>query len=379
MITNLLPAILFAGPPHSGKSVLAYLLSRRLREADVPHILLRAAPDGEGDWSYECPEEARVHQRQKGLYTADLIADLLTAIRNRSLPMLVDIGGRLRAEQFELLDACTHVVHLWREEADRQEWTTWLEERSLIPIARLRSQLAPPDELAPDAGPLQGTITGLDRNRPQPGPTFEHLFERVRGICAYPPVALEAEHLRRAPAAIPLVTTAELARGLGIISPSGDIRWQPEHLPRLQELVPASRPLAVYGRGPVWLYAALAAHVAPASFHLFDARFYGWMEPPSVILGSDRANCEFTLTALSEPDGLRLRFNRSDERYVLRPLPVHVPPLPAGRRIILDGAMPAWLWAALAAGLRHRPALAAYEPRTGRIVTFWRDGQLAAA
>jgi thymidylate kinase len=44
--TNLLPAILIAAPHHSGKSVLAYLLSQHLRDAHVPHILLRAAPDG---------------------------------------------------------------------------------------------------------------------------------------------------------------------------------------------------------------------------------------------------------------------------------------------------------------------------------------------
>ncbi len=378
MIANLLPAILFAGPPHSGKSVLAYLLSRRLREANVQHILLRAVPDGEGDWSYESPEEVRVRQRQKGIYTADLIADLQTAIRSRSLPMLVDIGGRPRDEQFELFDACTHVIHLWREEDDRREWAMWLEARSLLPIAILRSQIEPPDRPAPDSAPLQGVITGLERGGPQPGITFEHLFERVRGICTYPPAALEAEHLRRAPAAVLLVTTAELARSVGIVPTHGEYWWEPEHLPRLQELVPSAQPLALYGRGPVWLYAALAAHVAPAPFHVFDARFYGWMQPPAVILGSNRTNPQFTLTASQEPDGLRLCFGRSDKHYVLKPHRVHVPPLPAGQRVILDGPMPIWLWAALAVGLRHLPALAAYEPR-GRIVTFWRDGRLAAA
>lgn len=197
MITNLLPAILVAGPPHSGKSVLAYLLSQRLREASVPHILLRAAPDGEGDWSYESPEEVRVHQRQKGAYTTDLIEDLLQAIHARNLPMLVDIGGRPRDTQFRLIDACTHLIHLWREADDRREWEAWLEERSLIPIASLHTRLAPPDHLAPGVGPLRGIITGLDRAQPQPGPLFERVLERVQGICAYPPGDLEAEHLRQ--------------------------------------------------------------------------------------------------------------------------------------------------------------------------------------
>lgn len=371
MITNLLPAILLAGPPHSGKSVLAYLLSQHLRQARVPHILLRAAPDGEGDWSYESPEEVRVRQRQKGLYTADLIEDLTRAVRSRILPMLVDIGGRPREEQFQLFDACTHVIHLWRETDDRREWETWLEERSLIPIASLYTQLEPPDRLDPGPGPLRGVITGLNRANPQPGLTFERVLQRVQGICSYPPGTLQAEHLRRAPHDAPLFTVAQLARDLDIIRPGQELWWAPEHLAGLRELVPSGEPLALYGRGPVWLYAALAAHVAPAPFYLFDARYYGWMAPPPVILDSDRANEEFTLSALPEGQDIPLKFERRQKHYVLTPLPVHVPSLPPDRRVILDGPMPIWLFAALAQGLRSQAALATYEPRTGRIVTFW--------
>jgi CRISPR-associated protein Csx3 len=370
-ITNLLPAILVAGPPHSGKSVLAYLLSRHLREAHVPHILLRAAPDGEGDWSYESTDEVRVRQRQKGAFTADLIADLLQAIRSRSLPMLVDIGGRPRDTQFRLFDVCTHVIHLWREADDRQEWETWLEDRSLLPIASLHTQLASPDRLEPGAGPLRGVITGLDRANPRAGLTFERVLERVLGICSYPPGALEAEHLRRAPANVPLLTVVQLARDLGIVQPGQEPWWAPEQLPKLQELVPAGEPLAFYGRGPVWLYAALAAHAAPGSFYLFDARYYGWMAPPLVILDSDQTNAEFTLSAHPEAQDIRLKFERQQAHYVLKPLPIHVPPLPTDRRIVLDGPMPIWLFVALARGLRRQVTLATYEPRTGRIVTFW--------
>ena len=370
-ITNLLPAILVAGPPHSGKSVLAYLLSQRLRKARVPHILLRAAPDGEGDWSYESPEEVRVRQRQKGAYTTDLIADLERAIRSRSLPMLVDIGGRPRDAQFRLFDACTHVIHLWREVDDRQEWAAWLEERSLLPIASLHTRLEPPDSLEPDATPQRGVITGLDRAGPQVGIAFERVFEYVQGICSYAPGELEAEHLRRAPQGVALLTMVQLAETLGLARPEQRLHWEPEHLPRLRELIPPGEPLALYGSGPVWLYAALAAHVAPAPFYLFDARYYGWMAPPPVILDSKQANAEFKLAARPGVSDVRLQFQRRQAHYVLTPLPVHVPSLPPDRRVILDGPMPIWLFAALAQGLCQQAALATYEPRTGRIITFW--------
>lgn len=371
MMTNLLPAILIAGPPHSGKSVLAYLLSRRLRDAQVPHILLRAAPDGEGDWFYQGPEEVRLRQRRKGVYTAGLLAELEAAIRRRNLPMLVDIGGRPRDAQFRLFDACTHVIHLWREANDRRQWEAWLEERSLIPIATLQSQLAPPDHIASDVGPLQGIITGLERSNPQPGPLFERVLERVQGICSYPPEALEAEHLRRAPEGVPVYTVAQLAAEVGIRSSGRGLWWTPEHLPLATARLPAGRPLALYGRGPVWLYAAVAARVAPAPFHLFDARFYGWMQPPSVRLNSRRTNLEFTLTMQKAADGIRLRFDLLPQHHVLHPRPIHVPPLPDDEPVVLDGKMPAWMVAALARALRARPRLAVYDATLNQDVVLW--------
>ena len=368
---NLLPAILVAGPPHSGKSVLAYLLSQRLRAAHVPHILLRAAPDGEGDWFYQSNDEVRVRQRQKGSFNNDLIESLLQGIRDRSLPMLVDIGGRPRDSQFRLFDACTHVIHLWREADDRQAWTQWLDERSLIPIASLRSYLTLPDSLEPGSGALYGIISGLERQHPQPGATFAEVFARVQGICAYPPAFLKSEHISRAPLNVPLLTLEQLAHDLGIVRAGEKIWWNPEDLPRLRELIPPGEPLALFGPGPVWLYAALAAHVAPAPFHLFDARYFGWMLPPPVVYPSPQANAEFTLTADLTADPIRLVFTRQDAHYLLKPLPVHVPPLPPERAVVLDGPMPNWLWAALAQALRQHPSLAAFDPRQSAAIPFW--------
>ncbi len=52
---ELFPAILVGGPPHSGKSVLTYSLTQALRRRGVDHYVLRAAPDGEGDWANSPP------------------------------------------------------------------------------------------------------------------------------------------------------------------------------------------------------------------------------------------------------------------------------------------------------------------------------------
>jgi CRISPR-associated Csx3 family protein len=116
----------------------------------------------------------------------------------------------------------------------------------------------------------------------------------------------------------------------------------------------------------------LAVHVAPAPCYLFDARHFGWMAPPPVLLDSDQPNAEFTLTPRREADHIRLVFTRQQAHYFLRPRPVHVPTLPAELGVVLDGPMPIWLWAALARALHHHPWLAAYEPRHSRIIPFWR-------
>ncbi len=48
-----LPAILIGGPPNAGKSVLLYNLTQALYERGVRHHILRACPDGEGNYFQE--------------------------------------------------------------------------------------------------------------------------------------------------------------------------------------------------------------------------------------------------------------------------------------------------------------------------------------
>lgn len=368
---NLLPAILLAGPPHSGKSVLGHLLTRGLRQAGVQHILLRAAPDGEGAWFQETAAELRFRLRRKGLFTERLAGQMARAVQARSLPMLVDIGGKPQGRQFEIIDACTHAIHLFREEADRRAWQDWIEARNLIPIAELRSDLAGPDDVESATGVLRGVISGLERVQAQPGPLFDLLLARVQGICRYDAATLARLHLRRAPEGMAVLDETHLAQRLGIAEPGQALWWRPEHLARLPEALPARQPLALYGGGPVWLTAAIAARNAPEPVWIFDARHYGWMAPPAVVMASKQANAEFTLEAEPDAGHTRLVFRLLPEHTVLTPQAIHVPPMDPGQGVILDGAMPKWLWSALARALVGQPWLAATEPRGGGTVRFW--------
>jgi CRISPR-associated protein Csx3 len=372
-MTNFLPAVLLAATPHNGKSVLAYLLSRKLRERRIPHILLRTAPDGEGDWFYESPDEVRIALRRKGSFNTRLVAAMRRAIQNRHLPMLVDIGGRPQGEQFNILTDCTHVIHLFRDEHDRAISGSWLELLNLIPVAELQSQLPGEDSIGQENGILRGVISGLDRNNPQPGVVFDRLAARVADLFTYTEAELLALHSRDMPEAT-LLTASELAQRMNAFTPNGSVRFAPEHLACLADLVGKTAPIALYGRMPMWLVAAVAVLTAPAPLYWFDARHYGWVRVPSVRRKADGENREFSLTPQVEGDTVRLAYTPKPDISVLDiPRSVGVPPLPTATGIVLDGSMPGRLWAALARAYRHHPWLATREPRKGsnEIIRFW--------
>ena len=276
MITNLFPAILLAGPPNCGKSVLAFLLTCHLREAGIAHYLLRTAPDGEGDWFLTGQPEVvqtlrTIHKRK---YSSELIAHMHSAIETRPLPLLVDIGGRPRAEQLNLIKACTHSILLYRTIVERSTWRGMLNEARLLPIAELRS-VQEGAEIVEEREPcLRGRIAGLERDpkKRKTGLVFGGLLERVAGICSYDAVSLEQIHLKHAP--LPAINERELAKQLSVPVEGERQIWSPKHLARLSEFITTSQPLAIYGRGPVWLTAAIAALTLPESFVIFDAALW---------------------------------------------------------------------------------------------------------
>ena len=187
MRTNLLPAILIAGAPGCGKSVLSYLLTQELRRRRVQHYLLRTAPDGEGDWFLEDVSKS-VHIlriENKGAFTPDLIAYMRQAIHDRRLPLLVDIWGKPQGNQLDFLGACTHYILLYKNDEEQQTWVADMARLELLPVAELRSSLTEAEAVIQTPECLQGIISGLVRDKPQPGATFDTLLAKVTGICDY--------------------------------------------------------------------------------------------------------------------------------------------------------------------------------------------------
>ncbi len=361
---ELFPAVVIGGPPHSGKSVLTYNLTQALRARGIQHYVLRAAPDGEGDWSYEAAQETVRLLRIKGEFSPGFVDHVCRSLADRHLPLLVDVGGRPTTDQERIFDYCTHAILLTPDPASHATWLDLMQRHALPLIADLTSKLTGESTLT-DAGPvLRGVITGLERGRAIGGPLFEALVERVADLFAYDSEELRRMHTRMAP----VETAVELARLLRTLHASASdegARWTPPDLLPALDYLPHQTSLGLYGRAPNWLYAALALHVHPAPLYQFDVRL-GWVTPPALKLGKPPVRSPLQAREFARPNHLRIEFTlpRAYLDYE-EAQGLLVPPPPPDRGLVLSGPLPLWLCTALAIAYRGAPWLAAYHPSLG--------------
>lgn len=169
--------IVFCGPPHSGKSVLIANLKKRL--PDDCQRVLRACPDGEGDWSNESGNFL-VDVRNKSTFTPEFVERFCHAIdRNQdSKIVIVDVGGRRTEENREIFSHCDSYAVLCstipENQNEMQEWQTFADsiikkgtpEEHLACFALLDSALEGTEEIdwqEAKTNPLKGKVTGLAR------------------------------------------------------------------------------------------------------------------------------------------------------------------------------------------------------------------------
>lgn len=372
---SLFPAILIGGPPHSGKSVLVYSLTQALRERDVTHYVLRACPDSEGDYSNETDQAVIRLIRRKGKFSDDFNARVSGYLRERRLPLLVDVGGLPTDEQIAIFALCSAAVLLIghrldepeRYDADRTKWLGIVERAGLPLLADLRSDLHGENALTA-AGPiLTGTIAGLERGQKASGPTFAALVDRLAEALGGADVAPEQLHRAAAPPEARLVDVEAPAPALGVHG----ARWQPDDLAALLAAVAPGETVAVYGRAPNWVYAALAVHAAPAEVWLFDAR-HGWMTPPPLPMGEEATPRQPGWDHRVEPRPDYIWVDLIKTAQYLDPnapqsLPLPAPPPADG--LVISGPIPYWLL--MAAARQFAPVcrwLAVYQPPLGGAV-----------
>lgn len=377
---SLFPAILIGGPPHSGKSVLVYSLTQALRSRQVAHYALRACPDGEGDFSSETDQAVIRLIRRKGPFSDEFNARVTDYLRQRRLPLLVDVGGRPTDDQIAPFALCTGAILLvgdrpddpGRYAADHAAWLVTLARAGVPLLADLRSDLHGVNELNGVAPIITGTLAGLERGWVATGPAFDALVDRLTEVLGRTPIAPEHLHRAAAPPHARFVDVEAPAPALG----AHGARWEPGDLTALVAAVPPGEPVAVYGRAPNWVYAFLALNADPAESWLFDVR-HGWMIPPVLPRHDDPD------LPPPQPGWGHVAAARTGYAWVelirngqyLNPdgasgLPLPEPPTGAG--LVLSGSMPNWLLMAAARQLAQSyPWLAIYQPPLGGAVVVW--------
>ncbi len=381
---NSFPAILIGGPPHSGKSTLAYSLSQALRQRQIAHYLLRAAPDGEGDWTHELQNATVQPVRFKGKWTQQWVDVTCRDTAQRTLPLLVDVGGKPTPDQQAIFDQCTHAIVIAAKDEDRAQWVEMTQAHNLLLIANLRSTLAalPPLEAnAHDANsPLIGAVNGLDRKAPAPGGLFGALVERVAGLFApFTEDEVLRIHLSRAPfkAGTPCSDGVHVVhfRDLHCALHPGDSsgRFQlDDDIARALALIPADRPIALYGRAPIRLVTAIAARCDVR--WQFDARL-GWVQPVHAIVcgpgdQSYHDQGDLIIELVEQAPDTTMLVLRAKELYLdyEKLAGLRLPWIAPERRVILGGPgggkMPQWLIAGIAGAYRTCAGVEAWQPQS---------------
>lgn len=378
---NPFPAIVIGGPPHSGKSVLTYLLTQQLREWRVEHYVLRACPDGEGDWSQETPPERVRLLRQKGAFSTEFVDRVCRDLAQRHLPLIVDVGGRPTLDQERILDHCTHAILISATSEGLAEWRKRAERCGLPVIAELHSVLDGDDRIDAETPVLRGRIGRLERHTGAAGPMTLALAQRLREILSYTESELKSYHLSHAPTEL-VIDINHLAHRIGLSESAR--RWQPEHLPLALDDTPAA-PLSLYGRAPNWLYAALALHAAPHPIFLFDPRL-GWIAPVTLICSPSAKPAAISWKIATCPEYAWIEVQPGTSYLDYDEVEgAALPELDPQCGVVLSGKIPFWLVVGASLAYRRHPWLAVVQAQQydhGIIVTSrveaYRPGSVVA-
>lgn len=348
-MVNLLPAVLIGGPPNAGKSVLFYSLTQTLHECGVRHHAIRACPDGEGNWYQEIhrslgPETIRL-LRIKKAWSDSFVEGICRDLEGRHLPLLVDMGGRPRESQMRILQACTHsLLLLRRDESESMEaWRALVSQTGLLPLAEIFSERDGTSTIISETPVLTGTLTNLERGIAAQGVLFDALVKRITALFT----SYSLEDLERAKLALaPTECTVNLDPLLRKLDPQATA-WTPEMLRHLPDELPVHSDLAVFGRGPGWLYGMLAAYADQDMFYQFDPRI-GWLAPPVLNISTQSSSDEITVHLREYQDAFILTTGiHNDYLDHLQAEQLAFPPVPVDRGLILDGRIPHWLLTAL--------------------------------
>ena len=355
------PAVLIGGPPHSGKSVLTYSLTHTLRGCKIEHYVLRACPDGEGDWANQADQTYVRQIRQKGPWTDQWVDQIVRYIQHRHLPLLVDVGGLPAWDQERIFRACTHAVLLTKESEGQAAWQAIMARNGVPVIADLTSVQDGVSVLY-QLNPPSGQLSGLERGAQAQGPLYDALVDTLLPLFALNNEALRKLYLSRSPAEN-AIDLARMALTLGVRQTEEGTRWAADDLPRLLASLPGGQTLGLYGRSPTWISGAVAVHCLPSPCYLFDVRL-GWVDVPTLPLGESCATETLCLKIVEQSEFTRIEITLPEYHVDYGEMARFVAPqVDLTRGVVLDGRCPLWLYATLSRSYAGAAWVAVHVPQ----------------
>lgn len=164
--------VVIGGPPHSGKSVFIQALRKKLNEIDSTSFtqnvfIIRACPDGEGDWFGDIPADQGKTIRFPGVFTDDFAIQVASDIENTALTkniVIVDVGGKLDQKNNLIFSKCNSGIVVSNNKTDISKWVGAFELTELKTLATIHSVLDGETKVL-SLSPLEVQISNLDRNK----------------------------------------------------------------------------------------------------------------------------------------------------------------------------------------------------------------------
>lgn len=160
------------GPPHSGKTVLLNVIRKGLisKIGNSYHndvSILRACPDGEGDWSFDSDQNVVKRIRTKNQWTDDFafeMASIIGKFKQNKKIIFVDCGGKIDKRNQIILNECTHAIIISSKPDDIPEWRGACKTSNIEIIAEINSVLEHVSVIIPYINTLKMTYGKLDRS-----------------------------------------------------------------------------------------------------------------------------------------------------------------------------------------------------------------------
>lgn len=352
--------IVFCGPPHSGKSVfIANLLEKMPTDSMT---IIRACPDGEGNWSNNENQDETSMVRKKGKFTNTYIEDACEAIDNqKNKIVLVDVGGVMSKENEEVFQHCDSFIVLSSDEKKKAEWLQFGTNFGLDCVACLDSSLVGHEEVYTKQPYLQGRMVGLER-----GQTLDdsRIINEIVSNILKKSKYFEQEDVQETNPKEVFIDDTKLGFELGYgkeIQNNEEmvvrqVRWKEDAIPKLYQCIPQK----VKDTDTVRLNGIRANFILSAickacrkndvkNISLYDVRSNEYIPIKNIPKQANLNECEgLDYHIVENQDNLFMNVDITKEKYSLEDYEKCVlPQIDENKSLYLSGRLPNWLLASI--------------------------------